>query len=469
MAALIGMVSAADAQRISDIAVSGLRIIKDGGNMNVDMIMDLSKLDVKNNRSVHLVPVLKNGADSLELSPVGIYSRGRYVNYLRRGESVFENLGEKVYKEGEQPNTITYATTVPYEPWMDGSEVVMYRKTCGCCQDILGEESASLGGFEIPVFDPALIYIMPEAEMMKQRELSGSAYIDFVVSRTDINPEYRNNKEELSKITATIDSIKNDSDIKVKNIFLKGFASPESLYDNNERLAKGRTESLKEYVRNLYSFAEEMIKTDYEPENWGDLKTFIEASDMSNKAEILAVLKENVDPDKKEWKIKTTWPKDYKYLLDNCYPALRKTDYRIEYTIKDFTDIDQIVEVFRKSPNKLSLNELYIASTAFEPGSEDYDAVFETAVKMYPSDPVANLNAANVALAEGKYKDARKYLEKAGDSAEADYARGLYSMAVGDYDKAEAILKEARSNGITEAAQMLEQCAKLKNYHENNR
>ena len=88
---------------------------------------------------------------------------------------------------------------------------------------------------------------------------------------------------------------------------------------------------------------------------------------------------------------------------------------------------------------------------------------------MYPSDPVANLNAANVALAEGKYKDARKYLEKAGDSAEADYARGLYSMAVGDYDKAEAILKEARSNGITEAAQMLEQCAALKKYHGENK
>lgn len=64
---LMGALTFADAQIISDVEVSGLNIVKDGNMMNVEMDIDLSKLEVKNRRSVHLVPVLKNGADSLEL------------------------------------------------------------------------------------------------------------------------------------------------------------------------------------------------------------------------------------------------------------------------------------------------------------------------------------------------------------------------------------------------------------------
>lgn len=466
---LIGVLTIADAQNISGVAVSGLKIVKDGSMMNVDMDIDLSKLEVKNRRSVHLVPVLKNGTDSLELAPIGIYSRGRYINYLRKGESIFQDLGETVYKERDKPNVINYVVSVPYKAWMDGSEVVMNRKICGCCQDLLTEESSLLGGFEIPVYEPYFLYIQPAPELSKTRKLSGSAFIDFVVSRTDIRPDYRNNAKELGNIIATIDSVKNDPDIKVKNIRLKGYASPESPYKNNERLAKERTASLKKYVQNLYHFDESMIQTSYEPENWEGLKEYVKASDLENKTEILLVIGSDREPDQKEWKIKSTWPDDYRILLDDCYPGLRKTDYMIEYTIEDFTDVDKIVEIFRTSPNKLSLNELYVASSAFESGSEDFADVFRTAVMMYPSDPVANLNAANVAMQAGDYKAAKAYLKKAGDEPEVQYAWGLFYMGVGEYEEAESWLNTARRDGITEAGRMLEQCAKLKEYHSNNK
>lgn len=465
----MGFVAVAQAQQISDVAVSGLKIIKNGGEMNISMDIDLSKLDVRNRRSVHLLPVIRNGQDSLDLAPVGIYSRGRYINYLRRGESIFEDLGEEVYKEGDEPKMLDYSVTVPYKSWMDGSEVLMYRKTAGCCQDILAQESAGLGDFNIPVYEPYYKFLRPEPELVKMRELSGTAYIDFIVSRTDINPEYRNNKEELASIIATIDSVKNDSDIKVKHIFLKGFASPESPYSNNERLAKGRTVALKDYVKNLYDLPDTTFVTSYEPENWADLRAFVEKSSLSTKSKILSLIDSDLEPDYKEYMIKTEYPDEYSYLLGLCYPALRKTDYLIEYTIDVYTDVDEIVNVFRTSPNKLSLNELYIASTAFEPGSEEFIKVFEVAVQMYPSDPVANLNAANVAMSKGDFQGAGKYLDKAGDSIEATYARGLYYVATGKYEKAEDALNEAKAAGIAEADEMLRQCALLKAYYAENR
>lgn len=468
LSAFLAIWTAADAQKIDNVAVSGLKVTKAGSMMNVDMDIDLSQLNVKNRRSLHLIPVLKNGQDSLELSPIGIYSRGRYINYLRRGESVFHDLGETVYKESKAPKTFDYSVSVPYQPWMDGSEVVMNAKTCGCCQDLYGQETATLGGFEIPVFEPHMIYIQPDAEFAKTRELSGSAFIDFVVSRTEINPDYRNNAKELGSIIATIDSVKNDPDIKVKHIYLKGYASPESPYANNESLAKGRTASLKNYVQNLYRFADDVILTAYEPENWEGLRAYVAESDLEHKEEILEAIDSDLAPDAKEWRIKKSWPADYRILLDNCYPALRKTDYKIEYTIETFTDVDKIVEIFHTAPSKLSLNELYIASTAFESGSEEFAEVFMTAVRMYPKDPVANLNAANAAMERGDFKAARNYLRKAGDSSDAIYAMGIYCMGIGDYAEAEKWLTDARNQGVLEANEMLVQCAKLKEYYTNN-
>lgn len=470
LVALAGISIAAYAQQNTDVAVSDLKIIKNGEEMNIDMNIDLSKLDVKGQRSVHFLPVIKNGKDSLQLSPIGIYSRGRYINYLRRGESVFQDLGETVYRSKEAPKTFNYSATVPYKSWMDGSEVHMTKVTCGCCQDILGEESEELGGFNIPVFDPHFIYLTPEADLVKKRELSGTAYIDFIVSRTNINPKYRNNASELNKIIASIDSVKNDDDIKVKHISLKGFASPESPYSNNERLAKGRTNALKEYVQGLYDFDDSMFITDYEPENWEDLRTFIETIPyIANKEAILALIDSDMEPDRKEWKIKHDYPVQYDYLYAVCYPGLRKTEYVIEYNIDVYTDVDEIVRIFRTSPNKLSLNELYIASTAFEPGSEEFISVFEAAVRMYPEDEIANLNAANVAMADNRLKDAAKYLDKAGTSVEAEYARGLYLMKTGEYDKAEKIFTEVSRKGIAEAEEMLQQCVELKTYYAENK
>ena len=467
IAVLAAFATTAQAQKLTDVSVSKLNLVKNGENMNIEMDIDVSSLNVKNRRSVHLLPAFKNGDDYVELSSIGIYSRGRYIDYQRREEEVFE--GETVYKEGTEPEIIKYKATVPYEAWMDGSSVYFIKRTCGCCQNLLSEEQASVGGFYIPVFEPRYKYIQPKPELSKQRELSGSAYIDFVVSRTDINPTYRNNEQELGKIIATIDSVKNDKDIKVRHLYLKGFASPESPYSNNTRLAKGRVASLKDYVNKLYSFDNEVIKTDYEPENWEGLREFVAASSLANKKEILEAIDSDLTPDKKEQEIKTQWPADYQFMLAVYYPALRKTDYKIEYTIVDYTDVNQILEIFRTAPNKLSLNELYIAANAHTPGSKEYLEVFETAVKMYPNDPIANLNAANVAIAEGNHAKAKQHLDKAGDTIETVYTTGIYYTAVGEYDKAEEYLNRAKEAGIAEAEEMLAQCAKLKAYHAVNK
>ena len=177
--------AAAQNQKLNDVTFENVKIIKNGKLMSITMDIDLQKLNVKNRASLHIVPMLKNGTDSVELAPVGIYSRGRYINYLRNGKSIFEDLGETVYKESAVPVRIEYSSNVEYAKWMDGASAYVSNKTCGCCQSLKDQKQALLAQFEVPQFEPAILLVQPQVEMDKARELSGSAYIEFVVSRTD--------------------------------------------------------------------------------------------------------------------------------------------------------------------------------------------------------------------------------------------------------------------------------------------
>ena len=45
--------------------------------------------------------------------------------------------------------------------------------------------------------------------------------------------------------------------------------------------------------------------------------------------------------------------------------------------------------MFRTKPKQLSLNELFLLGNSYEQGSDAYNEVFETAVRMFPTDETA--------------------------------------------------------------------------------
>ena len=52
-------------------------------------------------------------------------------------------------------------------------------------------------------------------------------------------------------------------------------------------------------------------------------------------------------------------------------------------------------------PQNLSLNEMYLVANTYSNGSREFINVFETAVRLFPEDDVAKLNAAIAALSRG--------------------------------------------------------------------
>ncbi len=443
---------------VDGVAVSGLRMEREGRYLDVEMLMDLAGLKVGGNRAVLLTPRLVNGNDSVDLPSVGIYGRRRYYYYVRNGGSLLSGDGETSFRASAMPDSLEYDRTLPYEEWMDGASLALVRSDFGCCDKLLARQEGLLGRHtEAVAFFPELVYAMPKAEAVKSRSLEGSAYIDFPVDQTVIYPDYRRNAAELGRIRATIDSVNGDGDVTITQVWLKGHASPESPYAHNRDLAMGRTAALKQYIRGLYDFDDGIIATAYEPEDWAGLRRYVERSNLEHKAEILALIDSDREPDNKEWKIKSTYPDEYRFLLADCYPALRHTDYRVAYNVRRYSDADEIERIMRSRPQNLSLNEFYLAAQKYEPGSDGFTEVYETAVRMYPADETANLNAANAAMRRGDNARAERYLAKAGDSPEAVYARAALAIRTGDLATARRLLAEAEARGLEQARLTLDQ------------
>lgn len=461
LAALLGIAIGTQAQSVKGVSVKDLRMERNKNYMSVKMTLDISRLNVRSNRAVLLTPRIVGENDSIDLRSVGVYGRNRYYYYVRNGVSDITGGKEISFQKKEAPKTLVYEDIVPYREWMDASALALWREEYGCCSEIMGNEREELCQHIVPI-KPQMLYVTPES-IPKTNEVSGQAFIDFPVNITEILPDYRENQKELAKIHATISPLTEDGDITIKGFSIKGFASPESPLANNLRLAKGRTAALKEYVCNLYDFSAVKVDTAYTAEDWEGLRAFVERSNLEHRNEILALIGSDRHLDEKERAIKRLYPKDYKFLLENCYPALRHSDYRIAYVIRSYTDIEEIKRVYRERPQNLSQGELYSLAQTMEQGSDEFNEVFETAVRMFPSDTVANYNAANNAMQRGDLEAAERYLSKTGNMPKATYAKAVLAYLREDYDTAAVLFEESKKKGIavTEAETLLRHIEKM--------
>ena len=294
---------------------------------------------------------------------------------------------------------------------------------------------------------PWLPFLLPDAEQTKVRSIKGRAFLDFPVNETAIYPQYRRNPEELERMRATIDHALFDKSFQVLRVTLHGYASPESPYSNNTRLALGRTQSLKEYVCQHFQLCDSIVDTDYTPEDWDNLRAFIESRGNSRRVkgdiwyehetvvetpampdyvlkhreELLAVIDSPMEPDEKEARLKYVGGgQPYRWLLQHVYPGLRHTDYVIEYVVKHY-EVKDARRLIYTHPEALSVEEMYQVAKSYEEGTDGWLDALMAAAQQYPDDVTANLNAASACVRTQRLTDAKRFLTKAGSSAEAIY------------------------------------------------
>ena len=433
--------------------VSGVDIRKQRDSVVIRMNLNLSGMEVGRNRSIVVTPLFYAEGEEEWLPAIEVMGRTRYLYYQRNEESLYADSPYTIIKKDKNATQqVGYQVSVPYRKWMDRASLVVAEDTCQCGEVSKGN-SILLAQADL-VFTPRLAYISPQAETRKARALSGEAYLDFPVNKTVIYPEYRRNTAELAKIRATIDTIRTDKDFSITRISLKGYASPEGRYAANVRLSEGRTDALKDYLMGEYGFEASLFRTNAGAENWAGLRKYVAQSGLADKEAILAIIDSEEEPDAKEQRIRREHAASYRTLLQDCYPALRRTDYTVDYVIRGF-NVEEAKEVIKTRPQNLSLQEMFAVAQTYQPGSEEFNHVFDVAVRLYPADPIANLNAANALLERKEAAQALKFLDKAGDTPQADNARGVAMILLERYDEAEQYLHRAARAGVSEANENL--------------
>lgn len=436
--------------------------------INLDIVLQ-ANLKVVSNNVATLTPFLEADGKTKALPSIVVYGRKRDI-VNQRNRKRFENTYTVIRRKQNEEQKVNYLIQMPFEAWMHTANLKLNIDVCGCC-DILEENSGELItqlNIAPPKLQPSIAYITPKAEGVKHRAVEGSAYLDFPVNKYIIYPEYRRNTIELAKIRATIDTVRNDNNTTLTGIKIHGYASPEGGYANNARLAKARTQALVDYVTGYYNFDKNLILSESTPEDWDGFRKFVVTSSLDKKDEILRLMDDgNMDIDKKEHAItKLAGSQGYQYILAECYPALRHSDYIVNYTVRGF-NLEESKEIINKRPQLLSLQEIYLVAQSYEPGSDEFNHAFGVAVAMFPEDPIANLNAAAMEIQKGgDTAVAKKYLAKADlKAAETLNNLGVIAMLEGNLGEAEKYFEAAQSAGLSEqAGANLKELKKKQNY-----
>ncbi len=474
--ATVATANAADYSSALKVYDMNVAVNEQTGTLQVDIDLRLSDIKLPKDREIIFTPMVisADGERSVSLRDVIIAGRNRWYWHMRNGG--LDNESRRVYRSGEKAGHATFSASLPFEEWMGNCTVEMREQAANCCATPRPVPGTSANGLielarirtERPALIQEYVFAPPVNAGPVIKELSGSAFVTFVVNRTELKPDYMINRRELAKIINSIDYVRNDNDATITHVHIKGFASPEGPYDNNVRLAKGRTETLRRYVRDLYSFPDTTITSSYEPEDWGGLCAYLRDSldyKIDHRTEILEIIDSPLGFDAKDHTIRQRFPEDYSVILKQIYPWLRHSDYTVRYSIRTYTDLAEIRRVYEADPTRLRNVDFYTLAQSYPEGSQEYCDVFETAVEVYPDDPGSNLNAANIEMRRGNLDRAQSYLLKAGRTAEADFARGVIAAKRGDHAEALRYFNIAREAGVPHADEYIRSVEAIRDYY----
>ena len=390
-------------------------IAQQNNNLVVTLNVAAPGVDMPSKLKTVYAPVITNGTDTAYFDCISVSGLKRWNHDLADGTNcpvTIQGWGKAKgslltpaqgagYSVSGSNGNYTVVVSMPYADWMQlatfGIDVCNYG--CAWCipsHDEIFEAFYPLAetNFVPEVYVAEIEYLTPAAEAVKNRNLLSHAYIDFRVNQTNILPNFRDNKSELAKIKATIDSINADNDLNVTNIHVQGYASPEGPYNNNVRLAKGRTEALANYMIKQYKLPKDVVTTSWEPAiNWQGLREWLQNNTIENGPQILAIVNSDLPDFDRNQKIKTDYPTQYKWLLDNVYPGLRVSDYTLNFEVRGYDEAAEILEVMQTAPNKLSVAEIYEAASTQGQDSEVFAEAVQIAVNTYPDDQPGYLHS----------------------------------------------------------------------------
>lgn len=420
----------------------------------------------------------------IPLPSVLISGRNMHISYERgvlRNFKAIKNadISREIRRYNGRRQSVEYTVRIPLEPWMEeeGARLSFKYDPCGCglaFAPVIYETTYEERPMRIEELITRDFVMIPEIEVPDVQIHAGRARIQFEVDRTELhvdpyvcrNGQLIDNRDQIRMIDDSVKYALSDPNVELVGIEICGYASPESPYLHNEELSNGRSKVLAEYLADRYNIPREKATYSAVIENWGEFRDMVETSNEiteTQRRQLLRLIDEPASTpeqyDRKEWLLKT----DPRYatlyrnlILPKWFPKLRATTFALHTQLKDMSD-EQLAEVFRTTPGKMSLQQFCRVARLYPADSDEFNEVVLTALAKYPGEPVAVTNAAVAAIARGEYERARALLDMVEQTESVFNLRGLmaesernyaeaarYYDLAGDHDKAEQMRSKVK-------------------------
>jgi len=296
--------------------------------------------------------------------------------------------------------------------------------------------------------------VAAEDNFVRVTQHSTGATINYLKGKFNVRAKELKDQDILDFNTWLTTSMTNPK-IVMKQIGIMSYASPEGEIEKNDNLASDRANSAKASMVGI------MKKAGYEAgqqdgfynlmpkgEDWAGLKDLISASDHPDKNIIISVAEMNGDDTKREAEIKTL-AHTYKFLEDDIFPQLRRSQMTLSYDLNGLTD-EELLQWAQAKPDSMTLEELLFTANNLVDDLNEKLRLYQVAEKNFPKDWRAVNNVGYVFMLQNKMDDASTQFEKAAELGSDPIVKnnlGVIARMNGNIAKAEELFNEGLSAG----------------------
>lgn len=164
----------------------------------------------------------------------------------------------------------------------------------------------------------------------------GSVRISFPLSESRISPEFDGNRRQLDSLNSILNTLTVDTNATVLSMSVHGYGSIDGMYKRNDKLSRERTDSIVAYIMRRSVLPRNLIAVSSTAEDWDGFAEYVKNANkeqLPHRDGILKIIGSSRNPDGKEWAIKQMYPADYRRLVADCLPQLRRAYCEVDYMI----------------------------------------------------------------------------------------------------------------------------------------
>lgn len=435
------------------------KVAKDSIRFGVNVILDQVALGSRTLLTLTPKLVSEDGTQTYAFPAVSVGGRNRQIMWKRHNIAG----AQPVYHKNGTAQTVALALAAPNVAWIKKARLVVDEQVQGCAGCEQGEMRYNLLSRLVkeeyrPKF--TTVFVTPKPEPVKTRSDRFIARFNFRVNRSELLPELGNNRVEFARVDSVAKAILLNTDVKVKNVSIDGYASPEGTDAGNLKLSQNRALSFADYLRRTYKLSRGVLNGVGHGSDWEGLRNSVIAdANVPNKQAVLDVLAAASNNEVRKTNLrKLDAGQPYAYLLANHYPPLRRTEYQFTYTVRDF-NLEEAIQRIYSNPSLLSLNEMYLVANHYAAGSAERRNALETAQRVYPNAPESRFNALAYRMAQGEQVNEEQFLVNYIASPEKWNNLGVYYGLRKDYARAKECF--SRAGNLPAAQANLAELAKV--------